>query len=798
MFKNNKFCLDETISMKKTVTFLFICLFALFLTACSGESDEINEAGASKKATNGTTLYLKLVNNGDALVRNLDQNETVRVIATLYSPDDEVIEGAVINFTTDLGTLAKENALTNSSGRAIVDLASGVLPKAGEVTASTMIDGAELNVSFGFAVGGTVEGDPNLPSNPTPDTPVSKSNDGSISFVSAAPQQLTLKSTGGAGLSELSTVTFRLLGTDGLPIANQTVDFSINNPIGGIMIEPLSAITGFDGLVSTVVHTGTVPTSVRVTATTTITDGTVNNIVSTQSDMLAIGVGTPDQNSISLSLSNHAPEAWEYDGEEVTVTAHLGDHFNNFVPDGTTVYFTAEGGVIEPSCETENSACSVKWLSAKPRPSDHRVTILATTLGSESFQDTDSDGLYSPVDGEPFHDINRNGIYDEPFVDENGNNIFDEPYVVAANGRYDPGEAFVDSLNGVYDFGEPFVDQGNGIYDPGEQFTDQSVPFNGTYDLGEPFVDIGNGVWDIGETFTDQLNGVYDFGETFTDATNYKLGSIFIDYNANGVYDGDKINPAGETTFTDSNNGNGIYDGSGTMPAGELAQIVDKNSNGLFDGPGFADLGEPYLDANENFARDVDEHYVDTNNNGQFDATGDGKFNGIHCKAGEEICSENKTLRIRDSEVLVMAGSDAHFVVKASTPETPEYVYYSSIAGINFNAPDIAVDVRGTTASFTIYFGDSADQVLPEGTKVSISSDEGKLSGVPSGELPNNRIKALPRGGAVSISELMVNGLNSFTFNLSDEAAEEKSSVLVISFTTPKGRETSRAINIKI
>lgn len=48
--------------------------------------------------------------------------------------------------------------------------------------------------------------------------------------------------------------------------------------------------------------------------------------------------------------------------------------------------------------------------------------------------------------------------------------------------------------------------------------------------------------------------------------------------------------------------------------------FVDANGNGIYDqGEYFFDLGEPYVDANDNNVRDPDEEFVDVNGNGQYD-----------------------------------------------------------------------------------------------------------------------------------------------------------------------------------
>ena len=176
----------------------------------------------------------------------------------------------------------------------------------------------------------------------------------SIEFVSASPSDLTLRGTGGAGRSETSTVTFRIKDPEGFILTDQIIRFSLSTTVGGITLFPETAISDSNGLVSTVVQSGSVPTSVRVVASIPGTN------ITTTSDQLAISSGIPDQDSFSLSSSIFNPEAWGYDGEESNITVRLGDIFNNPVPQGTSVSFTTEGGTIDGSCETgSTSACSV-------------------------------------------------------------------------------------------------------------------------------------------------------------------------------------------------------------------------------------------------------------------------------------------------------------------------------------------------------------------------------------------------------------------------------------------------------
>ncbi|HEY3298521.1 MAG TPA: hypothetical protein VGK34_07690, partial [Armatimonadota bacterium] len=78
-------------------------------------------------------------------------------------------------------------------------------------------------------------------------------------------------------------------------------------------------------------------------------------------------------------------------------------------------------------------------------------------------------------DGDPFTDLNGNGVWDsaEPFTDLNGNK------------KYDSGEPFVDTdHNGVYTPAEPYIDTNlDGIYTPPVTTSALDAAFSGTADI---------------------------------------------------------------------------------------------------------------------------------------------------------------------------------------------------------------------------------------------------------------------------------------------------------------------------
>jgi hypothetical protein len=273
---------------------------------------------------------------------------------------------------------------------------------------------------------------------------IAPENIGSIEFISSSPQSIVLKGTGGQGLQETSTLTFLVKGTLGNPLAQQAVTFSLNTSAGNLTIIPASSITNSFGLVTTKVNAGNVPTAVRVTASVTTAS---NQVIQTQSDLLSVNTGMPDQDSFSLASELLNPEADGYDGTQVEITARLADAFNNPVPDGTSINFTTEGGSIVPSCNTLNGTCSVKWTSAEPRFSNHRMTVLATAVGHETFFDTNGSNTFDPADGVAFTSNAQSGI---------------GRISPAASGFWDMTEAWRDdNENFTFDSGEKFIDFDN-------------------------------------------------------------------------------------------------------------------------------------------------------------------------------------------------------------------------------------------------------------------------------------------------------------------------------------------------
>jgi hypothetical protein len=518
---------------------------------------------------------------------------------------------------------------------------------------------------------------------------------GAIQYVSSTPKLLALRGTGGiasgGARSETSVVSFKLLDESNQPAPNELVCFELSTDMGGMTLTPAPlaqdyancsnmpqvgdaeypaditlpnkyavGYTNAAGEVSTIVHSGDVPTSVKVFALWSESKSSGHNaVISNTSDELAVTTGIADNDSFSLSMSVGNPEAWNYDNEKVSVNILAADHFNNLVPAGTTITFRTEGGGIDGSCSTgkkddgnPNGGCSVEWRSQDQRPFKGTAVICP----NGGFSDGVNSSTIPPCMGNNLTQF-LNG----------SNSVIPEPR---------PGRATVTA----YAIGE------------------------------ESFVDLnGNGLFDSGEFFLDLSEG-------------------FTDHNEDGRY---------------RNKARFVGD----------AELVN----------------EP--------AGSINEEFIDYNTDQVFNE-GDDKYTGLLCAKGSEAdCTNTGTgnfqsqLNVFRNNTIVMSGSVPYM----------RLVNIDSVTDVISTAIDIDL-VTNSTGTVYLFVSDVNNNTLPYGTTISATTDNGELIGTTEYEIGSN----------IAMKPFVY----SFTLSRESSPNQKTDGILVITVKTLKGDASSVSIGV--
>jgi hypothetical protein len=388
-------------------------------------------------SSQGTPLYS--LNISEPTSGSDFDEDGVDVEIKLTTDATSTVEAQIIALATTVGSISPSNgqALTDSDGNANFRLIGDGTTGAGLLTAT-----------FTDADGNIYE-DVTSVSMEAKDLPENKLR---LLFVSAAPTTIAIKgSGGGAGTQETAVVSYQVLDSEGVGVADAAVQFTLTTDLGGVALETATDTTDAQGIVRAVVQSGTLPTPVRVKAC-LIKDSDDSgdpkpcdaDSPPVLSDTLTIAVGVPvaSRYNIYNLPATGCTGPTDTAGTVCTLEIAAFDRTGNPVVDGTVANVVSScGGVGQSGGDGSTGSCVfgaesfgrciVEWVAPDGMFSSTEcsdgvaVGVLAYTLGEENFDDTDGDGYfdggsnYTDV-GEAFLDLG-NGT--EFFVDWNNSGM---------------------------------------------------------------------------------------------------------------------------------------------------------------------------------------------------------------------------------------------------------------------------------------------------------------------------------------------------------------------------------------
>lgn len=356
----------------------------MIMAACGGGGGSAGTSpfgGGSGGETGGAgganAVTLEIQRSGAATTQ-ISSSESVQAVAVVRDSGGNPIQGVVVTFSeTGAGLLkfapAAGTALTDSAGTAKVDVSATSPSATGAttVTVSATVSAATVTNTKAIQVTATAGGGAvSLPA--------------AMNFVGSSPSgvAIVVKGSGGSGRSESAILTFKVVDAQNAPINDVTVAFVINTNNGGATIQPTSAKSDANGIVTTTVSSGTQPASIVVTASTPGANGVT---VSTQSDTLIVSNSVPIQEGFEIVAEKYNLDG-DFTGDSTKITAFVRDQFGNPVADGVAVNFTTDYGVVALStlggCTTLNGRCTVDFAVQDPRGSGLATVIAQINVGN--------------------------------------------------------------------------------------------------------------------------------------------------------------------------------------------------------------------------------------------------------------------------------------------------------------------------------------------------------------------------------------------------------------------------------
>jgi hypothetical protein len=173
-----------------------------------------------------------------------------------------------------------------------------------------------------------------------------------------------------SGALESAQIVFEVMDSSGVVInEDNAIDVSFrfgSTPNGGEYLYPSSVRTNALGRAAVSINTGTVAGVSEVIAE-AVVDG---KPILSKPILIAIYGGFPTQDIFYVASDKLNYPYLGIVGESINFTAYAGDKYNNPVRPGTSVYFTANYGIIGGSNQTDDAGTATVTLLTEPWPTE--------------------------------------------------------------------------------------------------------------------------------------------------------------------------------------------------------------------------------------------------------------------------------------------------------------------------------------------------------------------------------------------------------------------------------------------
>ncbi len=193
-----------------------------------------------------------------------------------------------------------------------------------------------------------------------------------------------------SGQVETTNISFEIQDSTGLALDLDhavNVDFRFGaHPGGGEVLYPATAKSDANGQVTTSLQSGTKAGVVQVIAEIDYKGSTIRSRPVT----VTIHSGLPDADHFGIGSEMHNLP-FPIFGYSTSVTAIVGDKYGNIVTEGTPVYFSTTGGIIEGSARTDASGrATVELYTNNPFPNHAQYGQGYATVTAHTADEADN------------------------------------------------------------------------------------------------------------------------------------------------------------------------------------------------------------------------------------------------------------------------------------------------------------------------------------------------------------------------------------------------------------------------